>query len=205
FYKETLLWNQLNHPNLLPFLGVTTVLLTGKVALVSPWMVNGPITNFLKLKPRHDRLKVLLEIIAGITYLHSHNIVHGDIKGANVLVDEYGQCYLGDFGLAITSFTTILLNSTTSGIVKGTTRWMAPELFTTSEDSELVSSTEQVCAKSSKHNTTKLARDIYAFACTTYEIIAGEPPFSQLTDVQVMFKVLGGERPQRPSSVSWCP
>ncbi|KAF9259329.1 kinase-like protein, partial [Marasmius fiardii PR-910] len=142
------------------------------------------------------------EIIAGIMYLHSQNIVHGDIKGANVLVDKHGQCYLGDFGLAVTSLTTTLLNSTTSGVVKGTTRWMAPELFITSEDIELVGSTE---LELSKHNTTKLARDIYAFACTIYEIIAGEPPFAQLTDVQVMFKVLSGERPQRPSPVDWCP
>ncbi|KAF9257134.1 kinase-like protein, partial [Marasmius fiardii PR-910] len=122
----------------------------------------------------------------------------------NVLVDEHGQCYLGDFGLAITLFTTTLLNSTTSGIVKGTTRWMAPELFISSGDSELVGSTEQNCVENSKPNI-KLARDIYAFACTVYEILAGEPPFAQLTDVQVMFRVLGSERPQRPSSASWCP
>ncbi|KAF9259328.1 hypothetical protein L218DRAFT_798861, partial [Marasmius fiardii PR-910] len=44
FYKETLLWNRLNHSNLLPFLGVTTTLFSKKVALVSPWMVNGPVT-----------------------------------------------------------------------------------------------------------------------------------------------------------------
>ncbi|KAF9257135.1 kinase-like protein, partial [Marasmius fiardii PR-910] len=81
FYKETLVWNRLNHSNILPFLGVSTALFTGKVALVSPWMVNGSITSFLKLKPRHDRLRVISEIVAGIMYLHSHNIVHGDIKG----------------------------------------------------------------------------------------------------------------------------
>ncbi|KAF9260210.1 kinase-like protein, partial [Marasmius fiardii PR-910] len=81
FYKETLLWTQLNHPNLLPFFGVNTVLFPGRLALVAPWMVNGQITKFLEMNPNHDRLKVISEIAAGIMYLHSCNIVHGDIKG----------------------------------------------------------------------------------------------------------------------------
>ncbi|KAF9259374.1 kinase-like protein [Marasmius fiardii PR-910] len=81
FYKEALLWTQFDHPNILPFLGVNTTLFPGKIALVAPWMANGQITKFLKANPLHDRLKVISEIAAGIVYLHSHNIVHGDIKG----------------------------------------------------------------------------------------------------------------------------
>ncbi|KAF9259368.1 kinase-like protein [Marasmius fiardii PR-910] len=81
FYKETLLWTQLNHPNILAFLGVNTTLFPGKLVLVASWMANGQITKFLEANPNHDRLKVISEIAAGIVYLHSCNIVHGDIKG----------------------------------------------------------------------------------------------------------------------------
>ncbi|KAF9259369.1 kinase-like protein, partial [Marasmius fiardii PR-910] len=192
FYKETLLWTHLNHPHLLPFLGVSTTLFPGKLALVAPWMANGQITRFLEVNPSCDKLRAISEIASGIVYLHSRNIVHGDIKGANILVDEQGQCYLADFGLATAAMTSTLLSTTTNGTGRGTARWMAPELFT-SEESE-------------KPGTVKLARDIYAYACTVYEIVAGKIPFAHLkVDMQVMFKVLNGERPKCPTEASWCP
>ncbi|KAF9254762.1 kinase-like protein, partial [Marasmius fiardii PR-910] len=194
FYKETLLWTQLNHPNLLPFLGVNTTQFPGKLALVSPWMVNGQITKFLEMNPNHDRLKVISEIAASIMYLHSRNIVHGDIKGANVLVDEQGHCYLADFGLATAAMTSTLLSTVTkSGGGKGTMRWMAPELFTSHfEETEIADISTDL--------------DIYAYACTVYEIVAGRVPFAHLKhDAQVMLEVLNGERPERPTTTAWCP
>ncbi|KAF9259353.1 kinase-like protein, partial [Marasmius fiardii PR-910] len=185
FYKEALLWTQLSHPNLLPFIGVNTTLLPGKLCLLAPWMVNGQVNKFLEINPSHDRLRVISEIIAGIVYLHSRNIVHGDIKGGNVLVDEQGKCYLADFGLAVASMSNTLLSSTTNSTTSGTMRWMAPELF--------------YFIPVTKLNHNKLARDIYAYACTIYEIMTGGPPFSQLTEAQVMLKIISGERPERPS------
>ncbi|KAF9259045.1 kinase-like protein [Marasmius fiardii PR-910] len=192
FYKETLLWTELNHSNLLPFLGINTTLIPGKLALVAPWMANGEVTKFLKVNPSHDRLKVISQIAAGIMYLHSRNLVHGDIKGANVLVDEQGQCYLADFGLATAAMTSTLLSTATNSAGKGTARWMAPELFTFEEIP--------------KPDIIKLARDIYAYACTVYEIVAEKIPFAHLKhDPQVMFQVLSGKRPGRPTDTAWCP
>ncbi|KAF9259352.1 kinase-like protein [Marasmius fiardii PR-910] len=208
FYKETLLWTHLHHPNLLPFLGVNTTLFPGKLALVAPWMANGQITKFLEVKPSHDKLRVISEIAAGIVYLHSRNIIHGDIKGANVLVDEQGKCYLADFGLATAAMTSTLLGSSTSGVGKGTTRWMAPEIFTSEGnqvENDATDFSDHNYPENQKPDQVKLARDIYAFACTVYEIIAGKIPFTHLNDAQVMFKVLNGERPKHPDEAGWCP
>ncbi|KAF9257177.1 kinase-like protein [Marasmius fiardii PR-910] len=191
-YHETLLWTQLNHPNILPFLGVNTMLFPGKLALVTPWMVNGSITEFLKVNPDYDKLRAISEIAAGIMYLHSHNIVHGCIKGSDILVDEQGRCYLTDFGLALAAMSGPF---SSSGIGRGAIRWMAPEVFTSESQDYL---------NNSKHNI-KLARDIYAYACTVYEIVAGEIPFPHLTDVRVIIQVVNGERPKRPATVAWCP
>ncbi|KAF9259367.1 kinase-like protein [Marasmius fiardii PR-910] len=207
FYKETLLWTQLSHPNLLPFFGVNTTLFPGKLCLLAPWMVNGRITKFLEVNPNHDKLRVISEIMGAIAYLHFHNIIHGDIKGANVLVDEQGKCYLADFGLAIASMTTTLLSSTTAGVGKGTTRWMAPELFPSAESKvDSTNPPDLNSSKNSKPDIIKPARDIYAFACTVYEIIAGKIPFAHLkVDMQVIFQVLKGERPNHPAEDVWCP
>jgi serine/threonine protein kinase len=81
---------------------------------------------------------------SGLEYLHSHNIVHGDLKGvsghichkdrsnlgykANVLIDSNHSARIADFGL-----TTIIDESTVGSTVghdpRGTTRWMAPEML----------------------------------------------------------------------------
>ncbi|KAG7100158.1 hypothetical protein E1B28_001938 [Marasmius oreades] len=205
FYKEALLWTQLSHPNLLSFLGVNTSLFPRRLCLVSPWMENGQINKFLESNPTHDRLRTISEIATGISYLHSHNIVHGDIKGANVLVDKHGRCHLADFGLAAASVTSTLLSTTTMSGAKGTIRWMAPELFDWSGNTSTTDSPD--AHENSKRNNVKPSIDIYAYGCTVYEIIAGKPPFANLTDPQVIFQVIGGARPERPSAsvVNWCP
>ncbi|EEB94877.1 hypothetical protein MPER_06241 [Moniliophthora perniciosa FA553] len=57
-------------------------------------------------------------------------ITHGDIKGANILVDDHLHCRLADFGLAAGAGETQIMHTTTSGGVKGSLRWMAPEIYT---------------------------------------------------------------------------
>ncbi|KAF9259886.1 kinase-like protein [Marasmius fiardii PR-910] len=85
FYDEALIWIGLDHPNLLPFLGINITIFHERLCLVAPWMSNGPITKFLKQNSDCDKLRVISEIAAGISYLHSHNIVHGDIKGVGFI------------------------------------------------------------------------------------------------------------------------
>ncbi|KAF9262117.1 kinase-like protein [Marasmius fiardii PR-910] len=105
-----------------------------------------------------------------------------------------GRCHLADFGLAVTTAeTTALFNSTTSSL-KGSLRWMAPELF----------KFDNLTGGEEKPN--DLARDVYAYACTMLEIITGKPPFSDMIDTAVMFQVaVNSTRPNRPSGVRWCP
>ncbi|KAJ3480613.1 hypothetical protein NLI96_g8216 [Meripilus lineatus] len=47
-----------------------------------------------------DKLDKLIEIVAGLHYLHTHNIVHGDLRPPNILIDDVGHVKLSDFGLA---------------------------------------------------------------------------------------------------------
>ncbi|KAK7036565.1 Homeobox protein tos8 [Paramarasmius palmivorus] len=129
-----------------------------------------------------------------MTYLHTLDsmIIHGDIKGANILVDEHACCRLADFGLA-TVIESHRLDSTTSssGGPKGTLSWMAPEMF-------------EVEDHRSGKDVDKSPRDIYAYGCTIFEIITGAPPFSGLREGAIIKQVMSGNRPPKPI-YGWCP
>ncbi|EEB93189.1 hypothetical protein MPER_08195 [Moniliophthora perniciosa FA553] len=138
--------------------------------MVSPWMFNGTITEFIRKRPETNVEKLLLEVSEGIEYLHSQNVVHGDIKGANILIDEEYHPRLADFGLT-TFADTNGQNTTDHG---GTLRWMAPELFSfTGEPPRRT-----------------FASDIYAFGCLIIELFTGKPPFCDVFhDIQVLCKI----------------
>ncbi|KAK0190042.1 kinase-like domain-containing protein [Armillaria mellea] len=127
FCQEALVWRQLRHPNVLPFLGVNKELFTPRYCLISPWMVNGNIMSYLEAHPDHDRLMSLVQIAEGMEYLHSLNppIVHADIRGANILVTNDLSCCLADFGLSLFAESQGLESS--SRMSKGSVRWLAPE------------------------------------------------------------------------------
>ncbi|KAK0485336.1 kinase-like domain-containing protein [Armillaria luteobubalina] len=127
FCHEALIWRQLNHPNVLPFLGVNEDLFAPSYCLISPWMVNGNIISYLETHPDHNHLKSLIQIAEGMKYLHNHNppIVHADIHGANVLVMDDLQCCLSDFGLSLFAESQVLDSS--SRMSKGCIHWLAPE------------------------------------------------------------------------------
>ncbi|KZT34262.1 kinase-like protein [Sistotremastrum suecicum HHB10207 ss-3] len=136
------LWSLLDHPNILPFLGYCFSPATPHdnadgnaiLSLVSPFMERGNAFRYLREHPSVDRLSILEGLLHGISYLHSMNIVHRDIKGSNVLITESGSAVLADFGVStfLENNRDLQLNSgasfTSSGTIRGSLRWMAPEL-----------------------------------------------------------------------------
>ncbi|KZT36092.1 kinase-like protein, partial [Sistotremastrum suecicum HHB10207 ss-3] len=134
---ELSLWHSLEHDNILSFKGVcyfpTGLPDESLFSMVSPWMRNGTIKEYIKRYPSNiDRICLLYEIINGLKYLHGKNIVHADLKGANIFITDDGHPVLADFGLsklmeADTGFFTESLTSSTTNL-KGTARFMAPEL-----------------------------------------------------------------------------
>ncbi|KAF8904847.1 kinase-like domain-containing protein [Mucidula mucida] len=181
---EALVWRQLRHPNVLPFVGINNDLFAPCFCLISEWMKNGNIMGFLLDHPNHDRLQSIVDIAEGIRYLHDLDpqIVHADIRGANVLVSDDFHCVLADFGISLMAETQAPGSTTLS---QGTTRWLPPEMIDTSlfEKAYLP------------------ARDIYSFGCTVIEMYTGKPPFSNIrTDIGVINEVIVKKRmPPRPT------
>ncbi|KAJ7934597.1 kinase-like domain-containing protein [Mycena leptocephala] len=186
FGREALIWRQLSHPNLLPFFGLYNV--DNKPCLVSPWMRNGNIMEFLRKEPVNtNRLSLILDVALGLEYLHEQNVVHGDLKGANILVGPSRRACIADFGLSsvVDAMTLRFSHSTASTRQGGTHRYHAPELFKVKQ----------------RH----CGSDVYAFACVAMRyarILTGQRLFHDLNDIEVMFHIVNGIRPPRPMSCS---
>ncbi|KAJ7572446.1 kinase-like domain-containing protein, partial [Mycena floridula] len=153
--REALVWKQLDHPGVLKFLGVSVDMFFPSFCLVSPWMANGNINDYLQVYPNHDLLTVLREVAEAMQYLHEFTpcIVHADIRGANILVTDDGHCVLADFGLASVSGTQSLATSSVGS--KGSVRWLCPEVLLST-----------LASQQKPHP----SRDIYAYGCTALEV-----------------------------------
>lgn len=131
-------------------------------------------------------LDILLKICDTIAYTHSHNVVHLDLKPSNVMIGQYGEVYICDWGLAKqlnssekleTSsvdliYDSILDDTTLTGVVKGTPGFMAPE---------------QIDEKFGKKNK---QTDIYALGALLYSILVLRRPYFEYDIEQTLSATL---------------
>ncbi|KAJ7271150.1 kinase-like domain-containing protein [Mycena rebaudengoi] len=177
--REAVLWRELKHPFVLPFLGIY-ILPKGATSLVSPWREKGDIRRYLTAvrPPALDIEKALLQVACGLEYIHSRNVTHGDIKGANILLDDNLNVQICDFGLGLWNETSVA--SSTSHSRSGTIRYMAPELLLDAM---------RPCP----------ATDVFAFGCLAFEMHSGTPPFPKLrSEFGVRDELQAGRRSERP-------
>ncbi|KAF8183830.1 kinase-like domain-containing protein [Mycena galopus ATCC 62051] len=181
FCREALLWKDLQHPNILPCLGIDGDSFPSSLCMISPWMEHGTVIHYLKQHGHENVDKLLYEIAQGLQYLHSRGIVHGDLRGTNILINEDWSACLADFGLSIFSDATATMSTTRAGSLY----WMAPELLDP--------------GRFGIEFTRTPASDVYAFGCVCFEMYTERPPFGNLPEPAALVKVIAGERPDRPS------
>ncbi|XP_055524354.1 serine/threonine-protein kinase fused [Wyeomyia smithii] len=106
--------------------------------------------------------RITHDLVSALYYLHSHRILHRDLKPQNILLDNTKKAKLCDFGFArnMTMGTHVLTS------IKGTPLYMAPELLE---------------AKPYDHHA-----DLWSLGCIIYEMLAGEPPFSSSSMIHLV-------------------
>lgn len=141
--------------------------------------------NYLGENPnlsRAEKLQLVQQTARGLAYLHYQTppICHADIKPENVLVNDFREAALSDFGLSrVIQELDISTGLTTGAGPKGSQNYMAPELF---EDAD---------------SKPTLEADVYAFGGLILAVMTGSPPFAQVNSLaKIMFRIIQGKVPQ---------
>ncbi|KAF8496059.1 kinase-like domain-containing protein, partial [Gautieria morchelliformis] len=122
------IWSQLDHESISLFHGLLYHL-DRTPAMVSPWYPNGSADIYLHNHPNANPMTLIWQITTGIEYVHNHGVVHSDIKGANVMVDDMGHSKLIDFSLSCVLETVASTPVFTLSVMSFSIRWCAPELI----------------------------------------------------------------------------
>ncbi|CUA76991.1 Interleukin-1 receptor-associated kinase 4 [Rhizoctonia solani] len=178
--REIYAWSKCKHRNVAQLVGI--IVFRGCLAMVSWWAGNGNVVSYLKRWPNVSRCQMSLSISTGLAYLHEQDIVHGDLKGANVLVGHDGNPMLADFGNASIADATLHFTQTATG-PSFSPRWAAPEIL----------------SGTSGH--TKLA-DIYSLGMTIIEVFTGKVPYPGVNDYALPLHIaVHLKKPDRPLDV----
>ena len=180
--REIRTWSSLPiHPNVIPLFGV--VYERFLTYIVTELAMNGSLFDYLhaeKNSPSVDQsLSWASHVAHGMKHLHDHDIIHRDLKSANVLLASGWVAKLCDFGSARE-----LPPMPQTSIQAGTYRWMPPEIMR--------KATAWINKKC----------DLFSYGMVLFELFAHELPYSDLeNDVDVVMSVIGGKRPPIPPAL----
>ncbi|EKM54989.1 uncharacterized protein PHACADRAFT_255260, partial [Phanerochaete carnosa HHB-10118-sp] len=181
FCREITLLHSLNHPNICGFIGVDRELFEGRFCLVTEWMPHGNIMDFIETNSFvfGEVKQFVAEIASALAYLHSKNVVHGDLHVRNILIDAGRHVRLADFGLS--DFCDASFASVGSASA-GATRYMAPEILFP----------EKYGLRHVRHTPES---DVHSFAMCVWAIFNGDSPFHDYPAVTASLAIIDGKRP----------
>ncbi|CAL4885551.1 unnamed protein product [Urochloa decumbens] len=174
---EISLLSRLEHENIVQYFGTDKE--GGKLYIFLELVTQGSLAAlYQKYNLQDSQVSAYTrQILNGLLYLHQRNVLHRDIKCANILVDATGLVKLADFGLA--KEMSILSQARSS---KGTVYWMAPEV-----------------AKAKPHGP---PADIWSLGCTVLEMLTGKVPYPDMEWTHALLKIGRGIPPEIPDTLS---
>ncbi|KAK3038896.1 hypothetical protein RJ639_028618, partial [Escallonia herrerae] len=177
FAQEVYILRKVRHKNVVQFIGASTR--PPSLCIVTEFMSGGSVYDFLRKQKGILKLpallKVAIDVSKGMNYLHQNNIIHRDLKAANLLMDDNEVIKVADFGVARVQAQSGVMTAET-----GTYRWMAPEVI--------------------EHRPYDHKADVFSFGIVLWELLTGKLPYEQMSPLQAAVGVVQKRlRPTIPS------
>ncbi|KAF4510347.1 hypothetical protein G6O67_002240 [Ophiocordyceps sinensis] len=176
--REISLLRELRHPNIVQYLGCSSS--ADKLNIFLEYVPGGSVQTMLNsygALPEPLVRSFVRQILTGLSYLHNGDIIHRDIKGANILVDNKGTIKISDFGISKKLEASNLLSGANSNkhrpSLQGSVFWMAPEVV--------------------KQTSYTRKADIWSLGCLVVEMMTGNHPYPDCSQLQAIFKIGGGK------------
>jgi serine/threonine-protein kinase len=181
FLQEIKLTANLQHPHILGLIdsgiiGDAAGELRGRPYYVMPFVEGESLRQRLDKEqqlPVSDSVRIATEVASALDYAHRHGVIHRDIKPENILLHD-GSAIVADFGIALAVTEAGGARITQTGLSLGTPGYMSPE-------------------QAMGERTITARSDIYSLGAVTYEMLAGEPPFTGPTVQAVVARVMTEE------------
>ncbi|KAI1376698.1 kinase-like domain-containing protein [Hypoxylon crocopeplum] len=186
--REIGLLRDLRHANIVQYLGCSSS--AEHLNIFLEYVPGGSVQTMLNsygALPEPLVRSFVRQILNGLSYLHNRDIIHRDIKGANILVDNKGTIKISDFGISKKLEASNILSGANNNkhrpSLQGSVFWMAPEVV--------------------KQTSYTRKADIWSLGCLVVEMMTGTHPFPDCSQLQAIFKIGGGKAaPTIPDNAS---
>lgn len=171
FKREAQAVANLNHPNIVNIYDWGSVIFddSERYYLVMEVLEGKPLNELLEERGRFspdESIDIILQVCAALSYAHSNDIIHRDIKPHNIILSPTGHVKVTDFGIARSINEEATMTQT--GMLLGTPQYFSPE--------------------QAQGVAVVPASDIYSLGVTFYEILTGSPPFTGDSALSIAFK-----------------
>lgn len=188
--REIALLRDLQHDNIVQYLGSNSD--DTHLNIFLEYVPGGSVTEMLtKYGAFKEPLvrQFVRQVLTGLNYLHERDIIHRDIKGGNILVDNKGVIKISDFGISkkvepkLLSMQESVLKASHRPSLQGSVFWMAPEVVRQTQYTRKA--------------------DIWSLGCLIVEMFTGQHPYPEFDQMQAIFKIGGADSaPDIPLDIS---
>lgn len=173
FDREAQAATSLSHPNIVDIYDVGE---DGDVLyMVMEYIKGSTLKEYIMNEgalPVEEAIGIMRQLTDAIAHAHHNGLVHRDIKPQNILMDEYGNVKVTDFGIAIALSATSL---TQTNSILGSVHYLSPE--------------------QARGGMATRKSDIYALGIVMYELLTGQVPFSGESPISIALKHLQNDTP----------